>query len=249
MNRECRSCSESKPLKSEYFPAQRRGSLLLGYECRQCVSRRAGRYKKANREKYRKGNAAKDRTHCPKGHPLISGNLRARASGHRECLTCHRERERSRLGRGGEGQKRDGLCKRGHDLSIHRRRTRGGCSICHKLDELERSRAMGARPRWICKRGHNLQEVGQYSTGFCAECQKAKSRASRFKDGLSAQYAEMIRFDPCSYCGASGPNERDHIQPRARGGADHWSNLTAACAACNYAKRARPLLAFLCEGA
>jgi hypothetical protein len=39
------------------------------------------------------------RPHCPKGHPLVPGNLRGGkrlARGHRECLTCHRERERAR---------------------------------------------------------------------------------------------------------------------------------------------------------
>jgi hypothetical protein len=33
------------------------------------------------------------KTHCPKGHPLVEGNLRASVSaeGRRGCITCHRE--------------------------------------------------------------------------------------------------------------------------------------------------------------
>lgn len=33
-------------------------------------------------------------TNCPRGHPLVEGNLRTRKDGHRSCLTCHRERMR-----------------------------------------------------------------------------------------------------------------------------------------------------------
>ena len=40
-------------------------------------------------------NAAK--THCPKGHPLVAGNLFLfeLRRGHRECLICRRERHRA----------------------------------------------------------------------------------------------------------------------------------------------------------
>lgn len=37
-------------------------------------------------------------THCKRGHPLSGDNLMHRADANRrECLTCHRDRERSRL--------------------------------------------------------------------------------------------------------------------------------------------------------
>lgn len=57
-------------------------------------------------------------------------------------------------------------------------------------------------------------------------------------------YAEVLRGDPCSYCGA--PTEAiDHIGARARGGEHAWGNFTAACKSCNSTKSARPLLTFL----
>lgn len=39
-----------------------------------------------------------ERTHCPKGHPLVSGNLvlGALKRDQRTCLTCHREQNRNR---------------------------------------------------------------------------------------------------------------------------------------------------------
>jgi 5-methylcytosine-specific restriction endonuclease McrA len=54
----------------------------------------------------------------------------------------------------------------------------------------------------------------------------------------------IIRGNPCAYCGAPGP-EVDHVLARARGGSDHWTNLTPACRDCNGGKWATPLLVFL----
>lgn len=46
-----------------------------------------------------------DKQFCPKGHPLVEGNLRLNhlKRGQRECATCHRERERLRWHRKREG--------------------------------------------------------------------------------------------------------------------------------------------------
>lgn len=55
--------------------------------------------------------------------------------------------------------------------------------------------------------------------------------------------------DPCAFCtkprGDDRPNDRDHIVPLIRGGRDHWSNITAACDACNRGRRDLDLLSFL----
>jgi len=41
----------------------------------------------------------------------------------------------------------------------------------------------------------------------------------------------------CQYCGFSGePLSIDHVQPRSRGGADVWDNVTTACLPCNVRK-------------
>lgn len=58
--------------------------------------------------------------------------------------------------------------------------------------------------------------------------------------------SEVIRCDPCAYCGAV-MEEPDHIVPRSRGGEDTAENLTASCARCNQSKGARSLLMFLLE--
>jgi len=51
----------------------------------------------------------------------------------------------------------------------------------------------------------------------------------------------------CAYCGVRFPRHqltRDHIVPRAAGGADTWMNCTAACFDCNQAKRDKPVHEF-----
>lgn len=52
------------------------------------------------RHERRRGRPARPipafRTHCPAGHPYAGENLRVKPNGHRECRTCHRERERAR---------------------------------------------------------------------------------------------------------------------------------------------------------
>jgi 5-methylcytosine-specific restriction endonuclease McrA len=63
-------------------------------------------------------------------------------------------------------------------------------------------------------------------------------------------WLRLARQDPCAYCGGPGGTV-DHVEPRSRpvrgiGGTAHtWLNVVGACAACNGAKRDRPLLRFL----
>lgn len=59
------------------------------------------------------------------------------------------------------------------------------------------------------------------------------------RSGFGAEsQAELLRNDPCCYCGGilGGWIEVDHIHARAHGGADHWTNYTAACRPCNASK-------------
>lgn len=59
-----------------------------------------------------------------------------------------------------------------------------------------------------------------------------------------ATWREVLCGDPCAYCGE--PMEHiDHIEPRSAGGLNVWTNLTAACAACNVSKFNRSLLTHL----
>ena len=78
--------------------------------------------------------------------------------------------------------------------------------------------------------------------------------ASRYvKNGRYARAANLkgsegLLADPCSYC--AGPGQHfDHIEPVARGGRNHLSNLTRACAKCNKEKGLQPALLFLARRA
>ena len=45
----------------------------------------------------------------------------------------------------------------------------------------------------------------------------------------------------CQYCGSDGEMTFDHVVPRSKGGRTEWSNVVAACAACNLQKGNRLL--------
>lgn len=64
-------------------------------------------------------------------------------------------------------------------------------------------------------------------------------------DPETIAYMEILRRDPCAYCGASPAGTIDHMMPLALGGAHHWTNLTAACETCNKSKNDKGLLHYL----
>lgn len=60
-------------------------------------------------------------------------------------------------------------------------------------------------------------------------------------------YVEMLRLDPCVYCGKAG-GSTEHIEAVSMGGANHWTNYAGACIPCNSSKNAKPLISFLANG-
>lgn len=76
------------------------------------------------------------------------------------------------------------------------------------------------------------------------ELRKANARLG---DADSVEYAEVLRGDPCSYCGAPADENQtvDHIEPLHRGGSNEWENLTSACGSCNSSKHTHSLLEHL----
>ena len=73
---------------------------------------------------------------------------------------------------------------------------------------------------------------------------KAARRARINRQSYASKKFLYCRHDPCAYCG--GPSDTiDHIEPKVRGGSDHWTNLTASCMSCNSRKGSMPLLLFL----
>jgi len=59
-------------------------------------------------------------------------------------------------------------------------------------------------------------------------------------------YVQIIKRDPCSYCGEAG-GEWDHIVPVADNGGHGWGNATGACASCNRKKHTKSLLHFMLD--
>jgi hypothetical protein len=175
------------------------------------------------------------KTHCPAGHPLVPGNLRGGKRGHRECLTCHRERELAR--RRAKGAKPQGqalVCGRGHDLTLPgARRTSGnyGCATCHRENEKARHRA---EPERLMARQTAWRREHRPETNARTQAWRAEG-PNRNRGRIKGRYAEILRHDPC------------YIEPVSRGGARAADNLTAACRPCNVRKYAKPLLTYLLE--
>ena len=71
---------------------------------------------------------------------------------------------------------------------------------------------------------------------------QSRTRLPRFSPALSN--ALLFRRDRfvCLYCGnrfAGAELSRDHVVPRAQGGADIWENVVTACKPCNHRKDCR----------
>jgi 5-methylcytosine-specific restriction endonuclease McrA len=103
-----------------------------------------------------------------------------------------------------------------------------------------------------CKRRYpRTPEYFAYSAPWHCHACAGRLRATNPRprprpDADTRAYIEVLRKDPCAYCGATGvPIEIDHIVPHSAGGPTTWENLTAACVDCNRKKRTRPLLAFV----
>ncbi|MGW2724812.1 HNH endonuclease [Streptomyces sp. NPDC001492] len=62
----------------------------------------------------------------------------------------------------------------------------------------------------------------------------------------SAAYRQIIKSDPCVYCGAASV-AIDHVTPIAEGGSDIWSNLAPVCKPCNSKKRSRSVLTLMLD--
>ncbi|MEU5934444.1 HNH endonuclease [Micromonospora sp. NPDC047187] len=63
-------------------------------------------------------------------------------------------------------------------------------------------------------------------------------------DDEALAYWEIIRHDPCVYCGEPADTV-DHIDPVSRSRRSDWMNLAPACKPCNSSKGTKSLLDFL----
>jgi 5-methylcytosine-specific restriction endonuclease McrA len=132
--------------------------------------------------------------------------------------------------------------------------------LANKEKYAERARRWAAkqpasyhRERWRRWREANRDKASAQTKKWRArnpEKARVQDRRQRLRRDVGLnQFALMVtdilRADPCSYCGEPLPIHIDHIHPMAHGGASDWSNLTAACERCNKRKSTKPLLRFL----
>lgn len=105
-------------------------------------------------------------------------------------------------------------------------------------------RKYAARPEVYRERARRSR--ARHQERISARNLRRRLARSRNHDQISADYALILRADPCSYCGRP-VDHIDHIDPIFRGGDGHWTNLTGACVSCNTSKQHKRLLIFLLE--
>lgn len=93
---------------------------------------------------------------------------------------------------------------------------------------------------------------------WCVECEGtyrrdqlrrvAREGWDRLDYELRNAYTNLIRVQPCTYCGCQPGAQKihiDHAIPLSRGGSDAWHNLVPACESCNLRKHAKTPEEFL----
>lgn len=65
---------------------------------------------------------------------------------------------------------------------------------------------------------------------------------TRARSTSVTNWKKIVRIDPCPYCGERFAGGADHVEPRARGGADSPDNIVGVCNRCNATKQTLPML-------
>lgn len=119
------------------------------------------------------------------------------------------------------------------------------------------ARSVRSKPRKPTKRRVVDPEKNRARVKAWREANRDKRRAQARKEAHTRRCAaytedgwfyaeEILRRDPCSYCGEPA-GTIDHITAVHRGGDGDWVNLTAACLACNSGKGPKNLLEYLLD--
>lgn len=165
---------------------------------------------------------------CGRTRPLDDfGLCRAMGDGRQtrcnECRLRYRESHRAELA----SKERARQVRLGEVLRVKRRE--------YEQAHREQSRARAAQ--WRREHPERWRDL-----------RRKHKRLRQGMDPETAAFAALLLGDPCSYCGR--PAETiDHIVALNEGGANHWSNLTAACFRCNQSKRTNPALLWWARGA
>lgn len=75
-------------------------------------------------------------------------------------------------------------------------------------------------------------------------------RAFSMQPSTMCSYREVLRQDPCPYCGnIPAPMNRslEHVIPRSHGGRNSWDNLVGACFPCNQRRGNIPFLYWMVQ--
>lgn len=121
--------------------------------------------------------------------------------------------------------------------------TIGGCHAAHHargycLDHYRQDHHLRNREERNRRAKENyLADPDAYALRSTRRRRGLRAGLTDFEADASASYRHAIKADPCAYCG--GPAKHaDHVFPVAKGGTDHWWNLTRACEPCNKSKAA-----------
>lgn len=138
---------------------------------------------------------------------------------------------------------------------FHRRRLREGTALRKPLKPRGAQCSADdctdiAQYRGLCRKHRQRQDYVDNPTPFKAKTARRRYQAAHGMTStdkeLSTEYREVIKDDPCTYCGGRTDQMHvDHKFPLSKGGTDHWWNLTAACSHCNLAKYNRCGTSFL----
>lgn len=150
------------------------------------------------------------------------------------CYTCALAKKRAETDALREAQ---GRVKRGNPAVFpcgHRRtpdntRVAGTCRTCANAAQSLRAK------EW--RRANPQAAKEQSASGY-----RARKIARGDDDTLA--WLDLIREDPCSYCGERSETV-DHIEPKVHGGVNHWTNYAPACRSCNSSKNDQSLLLYL----
>lgn len=148
-------------------------------------------------------------------------------------------------------QREPGKCKRGHERTPDNVGHGGHCKICVSENTKTWREANWARyretsqARYARDRDKVLAKVQEWQRANPEKRREARRRR-RYGAGdpETIAYVEVLRSDPCVYCGGAA-GTLEHIVPVSTGGDNHWTNYASACLGCNISKNATPLLIFL----
>lgn len=182
-------------------------------------------------------------TTCGESHPLTGFHRRASSPDGLAyiCVTCTKAKHRAYYLKNREAIARKAKAAYDANPESTKKRSRKW-SDANPERHREHSLASKRRRYEASGKLYNKRWREANRARYLAYKRLAAKRTRLTRDSLD--YALVLLADRCSYC--SGPAEHiDHIEASVHGGANDWTNLTAACSRCNTSKRDRSLLQHL----